>query len=175
MLESGNKLAQIKLKVLFILNTLNLPITNMDLTRFILENNYMDYFTLQEVILELQKDGFVDSGQTEGKESYTITAIGQETVEMFSARVPNSFKLEITDLLKTLQKEVKRNKDLFAHYYQRKDKDFTIILQAIEESVTIFNLSLNVPTEKLAKDIVAKWKKNPEKIYSEIINILMRP
>jgi hypothetical protein len=94
---------------------------------------------------------------------------------MFSTRVPNSFKLEITDLLKTLQKEVKRNKDLFAHYYQRKDKDFTIILQAIEESVTIFNLSLNVPTEKLAKDIVAKWKKNPEKIYSEIINILMRP
>jgi hypothetical protein len=135
----------------------------------------MDYFTLQEIILELQKDGFVDSGQTEGKESYTITTIGQETVEMFSARVPNSFKLEITDLLKTLQKEVKRNKDLFAHYYQRKDKDFTIILQAIEESVTIFNLSLNVPTEKLAKDIVAKWKKNPDKIYSEIINILMRP
>lgn len=175
MLESGNKLAQIKLKVLFILNTLNLPVTNMDLTRFILENNYMDYFTLQEIILELQKDGFVDSGQTEGKESYTITTIGQETVEMFSARVPNSFKLEITDLLKTLQKEVKRNKDLFAHYYQRKDKDFTIILQAIEESVTIFNLSLNVPTEKLAKDIVAKWKKNPDKIYSEIINILMRP
>lgn len=175
MLESGNKLAQIKLKVLFILNTLNLPVTNMDLTRFILENNFMDYFTLQEIILELQKDGFVDSGQTEGKESYTITTIGQETVEMFSARVPNSFKLEITDLLKTLQKEVKRNKDLFAHYYQRKDKDFTIILQAIEESVTIFNLSLNVPTEKLAKDIVAKWKKNPDKIYSEIINILMRP
>lgn len=175
MLESGNKLAQIKLKVLFILNTLNLPITNMDLTRFILENNYMDYFTLQEVILELQKDGFVDSGQTEGMESYSITTTGQETVEMFSARVPNSFKLEIADLLKTLQKEVKRNKDLFAHYYQRKDKDFTVILQAIEESVTIFNLSLNVPTEKLAKDIVAKWKRNPDKIYSEIINILMRP
>ncbi len=175
MLESGNKLAQIKLKVLFIINTLNLPITNMDLTKFILENNYMDYFTLQEVVLELQKDGFVFAGQTEGKESYTITETGQEAIEMFSDRIPKGFKIEIAEMLKTLQKEVKRNKDLFAHYYQRKDKDFTVILQAIEESVTIFNFSLNVPTEKLAKDIVAKWKKNPDKIYSEIINILMRP
>ena len=174
MLESGNKLAQIKLKVLFILNTLNLPITNMELTRFILENNYMDYFTLQEVVLELKKDGFMDSGHTEGKESYMITTVGREAVEMFNDRIPMRFKLEITDKLKTLQKEVKRNKDLFAHYYQRKDKDFTVIIQALQESITIFNLSLNVPTEKLAKEIVAKWKKSPDKIYSEIINILMR-
>ncbi|KUK72329.1 MAG: Uncharacterized protein XD91_1385 [Clostridiales bacterium 38_11] len=175
MLESGNRLAQLKLKVLFIINTLNLPITNMDLTKFILENNYMDYFTLQEVVLELQEDGFVNLGQTEGKKSYTITVAGQEAINMFSDRIPKNFKLEITEILKTLQKEVKRNKNLFAHYYQRKDEDFTVILQAIEESIIIFNFSLNVPTEKLAKDIVAKWKKNPDKIYSEIINILMRP
>jgi len=47
-------------------------------------------------------------------------------------------------------------------------------MQAFENTVTVFNLSVNVPSESFAKKIVNKWNKNPEEIYSEIIKIVMR-
>lgn len=174
MLDSGSKLAQMKLKILYIFKALNVPINDMDLTKFILENNYMDYFTLQELLRELKSDCFIDIDLVQNEESYTLTDIGAESVDMFINKIPQSFKDEINLSFKSLRKAVEKKRELFAHYYQRKDKDYTVILQAFEETVTVFSLSVNVPTASLAKKIVDKWEQHPEKIYSEIINVIMR-
>jgi hypothetical protein len=82
--------------------------------------------------------------------------------------------LEIEESLKNLRKEIKKNRELVSHYFQRKDKDFTVILQVFEDTITVFSLSINVPTEKLAIKIVQRWKSDPETVYSEIINTIMR-
>ncbi len=174
MLESGNRLAQTKLKILYILGSMNVPISNMELTRFVLEKNILDYFTLQEIIVELNKDSFIRKEFNQGKETYVATEEGSNTLEMFIHKIPISFREIVDASLHSLRKKTKRDQEIFSHYYQRKDQDFTVILQSIENTVTLFNLSLNVPTEDLAKKIAAKWKQHPEKIYSEIINILMR-
>lgn len=174
MFEKGSRLAQIKLKILYILKVLNGPVSNIDLTRFVLEKNYMDYFTLQNILSELKKDGFVFIDDSLNKEGYLLTELGSESVDMFKVKIPESYIKEIDEALKNLRKEIKRNRELVSHYYQRKDKDFTVILQVFEDTVTVFNLSVNVPTEKLAQSIVERWKKHPETIYSEIINTLMR-
>ena len=174
MLDSGSKLAQMKLKILYIFKTLNIPINDIDLTKFILENNYMDYFTLQELLRELKVDCFIDVELVQTEESYILTDLGSESVDMFINKIPQTFKDEISLSFKSLRREVEKSRELFAHFFQRKDKDYTVILQAFEDTVTVFSLSVNVPTEKLAKKIVDKWEKHPEKIYSEIINIIMR-
>lgn len=174
MFDSGTKLAQKKLKLLYILKSINTSIDNVDLTNYVVENNHMDYFTLHELLNDLRKDGFLDIEHLNNRECYKLTNLGSESVEMFSDKIPQSFKNDVSTSSKNLRKVIKKKRDLLAHYFDRKDGSYTVVMQAFENTITVFNLSINVPSESIAKKIVTKWNKNPDEIYSEIIKIVMR-
>ena len=53
MYENSAELAENKLLVLYVIKTLKYPVTNTKLTEIILENNFINYFTLQQYIGEL--------------------------------------------------------------------------------------------------------------------------
>lgn len=63
-------------------------------------------------------------------------------------------------------------RELFGHYYKRKDDEYIVSLQVNENDTTIFNLSVNVADESLAKNIIKKWEISPEKIFGQIMNTL---
>ena len=52
MFENSAELAENKLLLLYILQVLKRPISNSQLTEIILENNLINYFTLQQYISE---------------------------------------------------------------------------------------------------------------------------
>jgi DNA-binding PadR family transcriptional regulator len=172
--DSGSILAKNKLKILYIFYTINIPINNTDITKFVLEKDYMDYFTLQKILTELNEDGFLTIDKVDGKDLFYLTETGKKTVDMFIDKIPKLYRKSIENNFKSLKKEIEKNRQLIGHYFQRKDKDFTVILQAFEDDITVFNLSINVPDEDSAKNIMKKWKENPDKIYSEFINILFK-
>jgi DNA-binding PadR family transcriptional regulator len=172
--DSGSILAKNKLKILYIFYTINIPINNTDITKFVLEKDYMDYFTLQKILTELNEDGFLTIDKVDDKDLFYLTETGKKTVDMFIDKIPKLYRKSIENNFKSLKKEIEKNRQLIGHYFQRKDKDFTVILQAFEDDITVFNLSINVPDEDSAKNIMKKWKENPDKIYSEFINILFK-
>jgi len=174
MFDSGSILAKNKLKILYIFYTINIPINNTDITKFVLEKDYTDYFTLQKILNELKEDEFLTVDKVDGKDLYYLTETGKDTVDMFIDKIPKMYRKNIEDNFKSLRKEIEKNRQLVGHYFQRKDKDYTVILQAFEDDITVFNLSINVPDEDTAKNITQKWKDNPDKIYSEFINILFK-
>lgn len=174
MFDSGSILAKNKLKILYIFYTINIPINNTDITKFVLEKDYMDYFTLQKILTELNEDGFLTIDKVDDKDLFYLTETGKKTVDMFIDKIPKLYRKSIENNFKSLKKEIEKNRQLIGHYFQRKDKDFTVILQAFEDDITVFNLSINVPDEDSAKNIMKKWKENPDKIYSEFINILFK-
>ena len=59
MFENSAELAENKLLVLYVINNLKYPITNAQLTEIILENNFINYFTLQQYISELITSKFL--------------------------------------------------------------------------------------------------------------------
>ena len=67
---------------------------------------------------------------------------------------------------------IEKQREIFGHYYKRKDDEYIVTLQVSENSTTIFNLSINVTDEITAKKIIKKWENNPDKIFGEIINAL---
>jgi predicted transcriptional regulator len=172
--DSGSILAKNKLKILYIFYILNIPINNTDITKFVLDKDFMDYFSLQEIINGLKDDGFILHERKDGKNFYIISEEGRNTLEMFIEKIPKMYKDVVDNSFKSFKKEVEKKKQLVGHYFQRKDKDYTAILQAFEDDITVFNLSINVPDEETAKKIMKKWKDNPDKIYSEFINILFK-
>lgn len=78
MFDSGSILAKNKLKILYIFYTINIPINNTDITKFVLEKDYMDYFTLQKILTELKEDGFLTIDKVDSKDLFYLTEAGKK-------------------------------------------------------------------------------------------------
>jgi len=171
-LENGNKIALEKLKLLYILNFINLPLTNIELTSYILDNNILDYFTLQQLLGDLCDSKFIVLKAKNGNEYYSISEAGIAALEMFGEKLPLYFIKEVEENFSYLKKEIKRQRELIGHYYKRKEDEYIVSLQVMENESIIFSLSINVPTEESAKNICKKWDSNPEAIFGSIISTL---
>ncbi len=169
---SSNKIAQDKLKLLYILKYINTPLTNIEITNFILDNDIMDYFTLQEFLGDLCDSGFVLLNSKNGNEYYSISKEGIDVLDMFGDKLPDYFLKQVEKSFSVFKIEIKKHRELLGHYYKKQDDEFIVSLQAIENESTIFSLSVNVPEEELAKHICKRWDSNPEEIFSKIIKTL---
>lgn len=173
MLEQGDKLALSKLKLLYIFNQFSIPLTNIELTSFVLENNFMEYFILQQILSDLRESNFIDIHSSNGHEYYFLTDEGVNSITMFADMLPEYFTNEVNSKFEKLQKDLKRRNELFGHYYKKSDNEFVVSFQVLENRLVIFNLSINVPTEDMAKSICNKWNSNPEKIFDSILKTLI--
>lgn len=169
---SGNKIAQDKLKLLYILKYINMPLTNLEITNFILDNDILDYFSLQQLLKDLCITKFVDLNSKKGNEYYSISEAGIDALDMFGDKLPEYFIKEVEKNFINFKREIKKNRELLGHYYKREEDEFIVSLQVMENESVIFSLSLNVPEEELAKNICKKWDSNPEEIFSKIIKTL---
>ena len=69
--ESSLELAENKLLLLYILKTLRQPISNTQLTEIVLENSFINYFTLQQYVNELEEAQFIEYSEVMDK-NYTL-------------------------------------------------------------------------------------------------------
>ncbi len=169
---SGNKIAQDKLKLLYILKYINMPLTNIEITNFILDNDILDYFTLQQLLGDLCDSKFVVLNSKNGNEYYSISEAGTAALDMFGEKLPEYFIKQVEKNFYNLKMEIKKHRELLGHYYKRKEDEYIVSLQVMENESIIFSLSINVPDEDLAKHICKKWDSNPEEIFSSIIKTL---
>lgn len=72
-----------KLMILYILDRIDFPMTDSQLTDFFIGKNYTDYFTLHETINDLTEDGFISKESVRNKTLYHITAAGGEALSFF--------------------------------------------------------------------------------------------
>ena len=72
-----------KLIVLYMLNKVDFPLTNAQISEFILDEGYTTYFKLQQAISELIESGFIREELTHSRTFYHLTEEGAETIHFF--------------------------------------------------------------------------------------------
>ena len=81
-----------KLIVLYLLNRAAFPITKAQVADFILEKEYMDFFTLQQVFAELTASEMISAKAIRNRTHLAITEEGRETLYLFQNRISSSTK-----------------------------------------------------------------------------------
>ena len=83
-----------KLIVLYMLKKLDFPLTNGQISEFILEKGYTTYFTLQQAISEMVEAGFIREETTHNRTLYHLTEDGAQTIQFFKNNISpaNEFK-----------------------------------------------------------------------------------
>ena len=82
-----------KLIVLYMLDKVDFPLTNGQISEFILDKGYTSYFTLQQAISEMVESGFLREETTHNRTLYHLTPDGAETIKFFKNK--NSFRCAI--------------------------------------------------------------------------------
>lgn len=162
-----------KLMILYILSRVNFPLTNAQLTAFILEKEYTNYFNIQRAISELIDDEFISANTIRNSSLYRITESGNETLLFFDNMISSGIKEDIEDYLTENRYELKEEVSTPADFYQVKKGEFAAHLSVIERDTAIIDLSLSVTTEEEAARLCNNWKEKSSEIYAYLMSMLL--
>ncbi len=161
-----------KLMVLYILNRCDFPLTNSQITDFMVGKEYTDYFTLQKTLYSLIDDGFLESIPDNNNTRYSLTDKGQNSVRAFEKTISSSIRNDIDEYIRENKFELRSNYDTIADYYRTKSGDYVAHLRVNENDRPFIDLSLYVPDEENAKILCAGWKNKNRDIYEYILRTL---
>jgi hypothetical protein len=173
-LGSKKEIVENKLILLYLINKINLPVSNLQITKLILENKFMNYFLLQQFLAELCESKFLDTITSDGKVLLNITSSGRKTLEYFSGLIPQGIKSNIDSTFAAIRKNIKNETLITADFLPESENEFIATCKVGEDNFPLMEIKLTVGTKKDARKICENWKKHSQAIYSEIIDIMTK-
>ncbi|MCM1173776.1 MAG: DUF4364 family protein [Blautia sp.] len=161
-----------KLIVLYMLNRAAFPITKAQVADFILEKEYMDFFTLQQVLAELTASEMISAKTVRNRTHLAITEEGRETLYLFQSRISSSTKDKINAFFQENAMEMRNEVSILSDYYKSTSGEYEARLTAAERDITLVDITLSVPDKETASAICANWQKKNQLIYQHLIEQL---
>ena len=96
-----------KLIVLYMLEKVDFPLTNGQISEFILEKGYTTYFTLQQAISEMVTAGFIREESTHNRTLYHLTEEGSETIQFFKSNISPAIRKDVDTFMAEKAYELK--------------------------------------------------------------------
>ena len=101
-----------KLIVLYLLNKVSFPLTMAQVSDLILEKEYTNYLTLQQVINELAQAGLITAKTLVNRTHLQITDEGRNTLFYFENRISDAIKTDIGEYLKKNELEMRNESSI---------------------------------------------------------------
>lgn len=161
-----------KLIILYMLDRVKFPITNAQISNYILEKDYTNFLTLQQVISELTEAGLVDARTVNNRTHLHITDEGRETLHYFENRINDPIKAEINEYFYKNEFSLREEVSVMGNYYKSTAGDFEVHLTAKERDHNLVEVKLYVPTQEVASAICDNWQKKNQEVYQQLIKQL---
>lgn len=161
-----------KLIILYLLNRAAFPITKAQVADFILEKEYMDFFTLQQVFAELTASEMISAKSIRNRTHLAITEEGRETLYLFQNRISSSTKDKINSFFRENAMEMRNEVSILSDYYKSTSGEYEAHLTASERDIRLVDITLSVPDEETASAICSNWQKKNQLIYQHLIEQL---
>lgn len=163
-----------KLTILNMLDKVDFPLSNTQLTDFFLEHEYTDYFRVQQVISDLLDAELIRTESTHNNTHYYITAAGKETLNLLKDKISDAIELDIINYFAENKLELRNDNSIIADYYRTPNRDFAVRCQYRQKDTNLIDLTLTVKTKEQAEAICNNWKKQNEEVYMYLMDILMK-
>ena len=162
-----------KLIVLTMLSKVDFPLTNSQISDFILTKEYTNYFTLQQVLSDLVETELAEEHTVRNSTYYHMTSKGIETLNYFGHMVSEAIHEDMDKYFKDNAIALRDEMSVRADYFENNQSEFTVRLRVMEKDSAVIDLSLSVPTENQANSICDNWKKKNQKLYAYLMQELL--
>ncbi|MDO4339566.1 MAG: DUF4364 family protein [Eubacteriales bacterium] len=162
-----------KLIVMYMLDHSETTLTNSQLSEFILEREYTNYFHLQQAVSELVESGLLKKKKIQNTSYYSLTEEGKTTLSYFEDDLSSDIRQEVRDYLRTKGCEKPERILTPADYYETSQGGYAVRCQLIEKNASVIDLNLAAPSLEAAKSICKNWSKKSQDIYGMIMEELL--
>lgn len=162
-----------KMTILYMLDKAGFPLSNTQISNFFLEQEYTDYFRIQEVIGNLVDSGLILASTTHANTQYSLTAAGKETLGFFKDKITDGIVQDIKNFFEENQMEFRQENSALADYYKTTNQDYAVRCQVRSDGNSIIDLTLTVRTREQAEAICHHWKKKNEDVYAYLMDMLL--
>ena len=162
-----------KLVVLYMLNRVTFPITVAQISDFLLEQEYTDFLTLQQVVNELKDAGLITSETARNRTYLTITGDGRDTLQLFKTRINRIDRREIDAYFRKNEFSLRNELAVQGKYYKSSSGGFDTHLMIEEGDSRLIELTIPVPTEEMASNVCDNWQKKNLEIYQYLTGQLL--
>ena len=169
----GESLTLYKLIVLYMLEKVDFPLTNAQISGFILDKGYTTYFHLQQALSELTESELIHCETIRNSSYFSITKSGEQTLEYFGKEIPKEIKGEIAEFFKNNAMEIKEELSTFANYYRGEKEGYQVRCSAKEKEVPLIELTMTVPTKAAAEAVCASWQTKNKAVDEKLLDMLM--
>ncbi len=166
-----------KLILLFVLDKMEIPLTeNSILDICTSRNNWLNGIDCILILHELMETSFIYNASVEGDEPrYGITYQGRECLSHFFARIPQSFREEITAFARDKRLEFKRSQEYVSEYAKNEDGSYTVTLKIKEPSLQqpLLEIHIKTPNRNTAILTCKKWGNQAPNVFEYLYDSLI--
>lgn len=162
-----------KLIVLYMLNRVTFPLSNAQLSEFILDREYTDYFTLQQALFELTDSSLIRPRKQHNTTLYHITEEDRTTLTYFENKISSAIREDIDTFLSEHKYKLRNEHSTPADYYRTPAGEYAARCRVLERDSTLVDLTLTVPTEEQARAVCSHWRDKSKEIYATLIQSLL--
>ncbi|MCL2188068.1 MAG: DUF4364 family protein [Defluviitaleaceae bacterium] len=165
-----------KLVILYLINRMVLPMSRGQIVDMIMENEFMDFFTLQQNLSEMTSIGLLESTQENAGDNnttrYTVTEDGLNTLEFFERRISVATRQIINQFANENRHIIKKDYEKTATFFPDETLDeFRVKCGIYEDERALLELFITVDTREQARLIQNNWRTNAA-VYSKILDAL---
>ena len=162
-----------KLIVLYMLQKVDFPLTNSQISEFVLERGYTTYFTLQSVLSELAESGMIRQETIRNTSYYTLSETGEEALRYFQNRISPPIRDDIDNYLRENKMQLRDEVSIIANYYKNTADEYSVHCVVKEKYSNPIELTVTVPDEAQANTVCLNWKQKCQKIYEFVMKELL--
>lgn len=163
-----------KLTILNMLEKVDFPLTNTQISNFFLEQEYTDYFRVQQVIGELVDADLIRPESTHSNTQYVLTDAGTQTLGFFKDKITEAIERDTLAYFEKNKLQLRNENSTLSDFYKTSNLDYAVRLQYRQKGVNLIDLTLTVKTREQAEAICANWKNATEDVYGYLMDILIK-
>ena len=163
-----------KLMILYMLKQVKFPLSGSQISEFFLDKEYTTYITLQQALSELIEAHLIKLETTRNSSRYEITSEGEETLTFFGKKISSAIIDDINEYLKENKVRLRDEVGVLSDYYKSTNQDYIVHCVIREGKTQLLEINLSVPDREQADHMCARWNRESQKIYSFLMQTLMK-
>lgn len=162
-----------KLIILYMLQKVDFPLTNSQISEFILDRGYTTYFTLQSVLSELTQSDMIRQETIRNASYYSLTEPGEEALHYFQNRISKQIREDVDQYIKENKMQLRDEVSVMADYYKNTANEYSVHCVVKEKYSNPIDLTVTVPDESQARTVCRNWKEKCQEIYEHVMKELL--
>lgn len=162
-----------KLIILYMLEKVDFPLTNAQISGFVLDKGYTNYFHLQQAISELIDSSLIESKTLRNSSYFHITEQGAQTLSYFENQISDGIKKDISAFFNENMIQMRDELSAVADSYKSETGGYQVRCRLKKRDFPMVDLTIAVPTKEAADALCVNWKDKSQNIYENLIELLL--